>query len=74
MCFRIRTLVAYRDHGEPVSLLKENVEQASWVLSELSEIGIDFNEIANKLEDDGVEKFIASYDQLIKALILKSSV
>jgi transaldolase len=56
-----------------VSLLKENVEQASWVLSELSEVGIDFNEVTKKLEDDGVKKFIASYDQLIKALMMKSS-
>ena len=70
----LQTLEAYRDHGEPVSLLKENVEQASWVLSELSEVGIDFNEVTNKLEDDGVQKFIASYDQLIRALIKKSSV
>jgi len=70
----LETLEAYRDHGEPASLLKENVEQASWVLSELSEVGIDFNEVTNKLEDDGVQKFIASYDQLIKALMMKSSV
>lgn len=70
----LKTLEAYRDHGEPVSLLKENVELASWVLSELSEIRIDLNEITNKLEDEGVNKFIASYDQLIKALIFKTSV
>jgi transaldolase len=44
----LQTLEAYRDHGEPVSLLKENVEQASWVLSELSEVGIDFNEVTKK--------------------------
>jgi len=69
----LKTLEAYSDHGEPVSLLKENVEQASMVLSELSEVGIDFNEITNKLEDDGVQKFSAAYDQLIKALIKKSS-
>jgi len=70
----LKTLEAYRDHGEPVSLLEENVEQASWVLSELSEVGIDFNEITNKLVDEGVQKFIESYDQLIKTLTLKLSV
>jgi transaldolase len=70
----LQTFEAYRDHGEPLPLLKENVEQASWVLSELSEIRIDFNEVTKKLEDEGVEKFIAAYDQLIKALIKKSSV
>jgi transaldolase len=70
----LQTFEAYLDHGEPVSLLKENVEQASWVLSELSEIRIDLNEVTQKLENEGVKKFIESYDQLIKALILKSSV
>ena len=70
----LETLEAYRDHGKPASLLKENIEQASWVLSELSEIRIDFSEVTNKLEDEGVQKFIASYDQLIKALMMKSSV
>ena len=70
----LQTLEAYRDHGEPVSLLKKDIEQASWVLSELSEIGIDLNEITKKLEEDGVKKFITSYDQLIKALVKKSSV
>ncbi len=67
-------LDAYRDHGKPAPLLKENIEQATWVLSELSNVGIDLNEITDKLEADGVQKFIEAYDQLIKALILKSSV
>lgn len=68
------TLEAYRDHGEPVSLLDKDIKQASWVLSELSEIRIDLNEVTQKLEDEGVKKFIASYDQLIEALVHKSSV
>jgi transaldolase len=69
----LKTLEAYRDHGEPVSLLKENVEQASWVLSELSEIRIDLNEVTKKLEDEGVEKFINAFDKLIEAITKKSS-
>jgi len=70
----LETLEAYRDHGEPKSLLKKNIDQASWVLSELSEIRIDLNKVTRKLEDEGVEKFIVAYDQLIKALIKKSAV
>jgi len=64
----LETLNAYRDHGDPKSLLKDNVEQASWVLSELSEIGIDLKTITEKLENDGVEKFINSFDKLMDAL------
>ena len=69
----LETLNAYRDHGDPKSLLKDNVEQASWVLSELSEIGIDLKTITDKLENDGVEKFIQSFDKLMYALSKKSS-
>ena len=40
----------------------------------LDYIRCDLNEVTKKLEDDGVKKFIASYDQLMKVLIKKSSV
>lgn len=68
----LNTLEAYLDHGEPAALLETNVEQASWVLSELSEIGIDLNEITEKLENDGVKKFTASYNKLIKSIKIKA--
>ncbi len=67
------TLEAYRDHGDPALLLEADLELASWVLSELSEIGIDLNEITEKLENVGVKKFIQSYDKLIKAIKTKSN-
>jgi transaldolase len=69
----LETLEAYRDHGDPALLLEADVEKASWVLSELSEIGIDFEVITAKLEKDGVEKFIKSYDQLLKSIKTKSN-
>ncbi len=68
----LETLEAYIDHGDPVALLEANVEQASWVLSELSEIGIDLNEITTQLESDGVKKFTESYDKLISSIKTKS--
>src|SRR5664279_2713662 len=53
----LKILEAYRDHGEPANLLEVDVEQASWVMSELSEIGVDLKSITEKLENDGVGKF-----------------
>jgi transaldolase len=67
----LQTLEAYRDHGEPESLLKKNIDQASWVLSELSEIKINFNEVTKKLEDEGVKKFMKSFDKLMEAITKK---
>ncbi|NDP22521.1 MAG: transaldolase [Paludibacter sp.] len=69
----LKTLEAYRDHGDPVFLLESDIEQASWVLSELSEIGINLKEVTEILEDEGVEKFIKSYDKLIDAIKTKST-
>jgi transaldolase len=69
----LETLEAYRDHGNPFPQLAADLERASWVLSELSEVGIDIKNITEKLENDGVEKFIKSFDKLMEALTKKAS-
>jgi transaldolase len=68
----IETLDAYRDHGEPAPRLEVDLEQASWVMSELSEVGIDVERVTKTLENDGVKKFIKSFDKLMDALSKKS--
>jgi transaldolase len=69
----LETLEAYRDHGEPAPRLELDLEQASWVLSELSEVGIDIKRVTRKLENDGVKKFIKSFDKLMDSLTKKSA-
>lgn len=64
----LQTLEAYRDHGDPANILEEDVEQSSWVLSELSEIRIDLKSTTQELENDGVAKFIQAFDKLMEAL------
>jgi transaldolase len=68
----LETLEAYRDHGDPSNLLEVDLEQSSWVLSELSEIGIDLTNITEKLENEGVAKFIQAFDKLMDGLKKKS--
>ena len=46
---------------------------AFWVLSELSEVGIDIATITKTLENDGVKKFVKSFDKLMDAIIKTSS-
>jgi transaldolase len=64
----METLDAYRDHGDPAPRLTHNVEQAREVLETLGQVGIDIDAVTQQLEDEGVDKFAASYDQVIKAL------
>jgi transaldolase len=66
------TLDAYRLHGKPALRLKNHIKRACWVMSELTELGIDINSITKKLENDGVEKFIKAFDKLMETLTKKS--
>ena len=67
------TLEAYRKHGDPALQLEVDIEKASWVMSELSEVGIDIKKVTKALENDGVKKFIKSFDKLMDALTKKSA-
>jgi transaldolase/glucose-6-phosphate isomerase len=64
----LETLNAYRDHGEPAPRLEEEVDEARQVLDRLPELDIDIDAVTQQLEDEGVEKFTASYDQLMTTL------
>jgi transaldolase len=63
------TLNAVRDTG----LFKgdtatNNYELAGKVLSDLDDLGIDILEVAEKLESEGIEKFIKPWLELIDAV------
>jgi len=63
------TIEAFRDHGKvPGPTVKQDSERAEAEITRLSEFGIDFNAITEKLQEDGVKAFAASFDQLIAGL------
>jgi transaldolase len=64
----VETLNAYRDHGRPEQSLDQEVHGAYQLLDELASIGIDLDVITQQLEDEGVKKFIAAYDQLMDSI------
>lgn len=66
-----KTLAAFRDHGRVHETLTENVAQAEADIVLLQELGIDFDAVTRKLQEDGVAAFAASYDQLLAALNAK---
>lgn len=63
-----RTIDAYRDHGDPAPRLEDGAAEARETLQILGELGIDIDEVTQQLEDEGVEKFVRSYDQLMEEL------
>lgn len=63
------TLSAVADHGKPrTTALADEVAMARMQLATARELGIDLDGIATNLEDDGVAKFITSWEQLLETL------
>jgi transaldolase / glucose-6-phosphate isomerase len=63
------TLHAFKDHGTvPGETVRDSLDAAAATLGRLKALGIDLDAITEKLQQDGVAAFAASFDQLIGAL------
>jgi len=57
----LKTLLAFSDHGRIGRHISESLGRAGGVFSELASLGIDYDAITAELEQDGIEKFTASF-------------
>lgn len=64
----VETLEAYRDHGNPQSRIEQNSIEAKALLARLPGLGINIDTITQQLEDEGVQKFIKAFDELMYRL------
>ncbi len=69
----LETLEAYRDHGRPQRTLDKDVDRAHQKMNELASLGIHMLDVTRQLEDEGVEKFIKSFDELKDTLSQRRS-
>jgi transaldolase len=61
-----KTLDAVRDHGEITGdQVRPNYEHAHQVMKDLADAGIDYDDVIAALEEEGVEKFVKSWDELL---------
>ncbi len=65
------TLDAFRDHGRPAATIEHGVDEAHETLRRLAQIGIDFRQVTDQLQVDGVQLFVDSYRKLIQGLRAK---
>jgi transaldolase len=63
-----QTIRAYQDHGDPQPRLSSGLEEAHKVFDELRGAGIDYEDLTDTLEREGVEKFSDSFAALLHAL------
>jgi transaldolase len=65
------TIRAYQDHGDPQPRLQAGLQQARGVLKQLASAGIDYDDLTETLEREGVQKFSGSFQELLAALRAK---
>ncbi len=65
------TIKAYQDHGEPQTRLDSGLAEARRVFEGLERAGVDYHDVTETLEREGVEKFAASFEELLQALQAK---
>src|SRR5271156_2061724 len=67
------TLKALADHGEVGAMLQHDGGDAEQELAEFTKAGVDIDALAEQLQREGAESFVASWDELLACIIDKSA-
>jgi transaldolase/glucose-6-phosphate isomerase len=65
------TYTAIRDHGQVALTLEEGLEECGALIGQLAEVGIDLKAVTEKLQKDGLDAFVKSFDTLAESLEAK---
>ena len=65
------TIEAFQDHGVVADTLERDVDAARRLLDELAEVGVDYDDVVDTLEREGVQKFSDSFRELLDGIRAK---
>ncbi len=65
------TIRAFQDHGKVELTLAKDVDAAHQLFDDLAAAGIDYDDISDTLEREGVQKFSDSFDELLEGIRAK---
>src|SRR4051812_35878250 len=63
-----KTMMAYADHGNPGTPVQKSYDDAAAVMQSISDAGVDLEDVFQVLEDEGVKKFVDSWDELTESV------
>jgi transaldolase len=66
------TIEAFQDHGKVAPTLEEGIDDAKRVFDEIGKAGVDYADVTDILEREGVEKFADSFSELLEGIRSKS--
>jgi len=68
----LETIHAFQDHGEVRGdTVTEGLDQAKALIGELAAAGVDYDDVTLTLEAEGVDKFAASFDEIVESIRAK---
>ncbi len=67
------TIEAFKEHGNLKDAIETDLDKAQNEMNKLKELSISFDEVTDRLTKEGVDKFIASYNELISEIKNKAN-
>jgi transaldolase len=61
----LETIEAFQEHGVVAETLEQGLDEARRLFEDLEQVGVDYDDVVETLEREGVEKFSDSFDQLL---------
>jgi transaldolase len=65
------TIEAFQDHGEVALTLEDGIDEARQVFEQVADAGVDYDDVTDTLEREGVQKFVDSLTQLLDGIAAK---
>ena len=62
------TIQAFQDHGRVEPTLEQGLDEARALFDRLGEAGVDYDDVTETLEREGVKKFSDSFDELLEGI------
>jgi transaldolase len=60
------TIRAFQDHGRVEPRLESDLAEAQYLFNKLYAAGVDYDDVVATLEGEGIDKFVASFNELLK--------
>jgi transaldolase len=67
----LETIEAFQDHGVVADTLERDVDEARRLFEQLAEAGVDYDDVTDTLEREGVQKFSDSLAELLEGIRAK---
>lgn len=69
----VETIEAFQDHGTVADTLEQGLDDARALLDKLAQAGVDYGDVTDTLEREGVQKFSDSFEELLEGIRAKRS-